>query len=177
MADYGTTLLTTRNNAGIAWNMHDIFYFTRDYDMQWGMWDYKDTGWKLRPWSHSFGLLVKHAPRGSVQVPINGTPPGTPSLSPYRAAAVKRPEGGWSIFLVNRSTSQVSLRVNLPRSSSHPFAVYKFDKNTYTQYPNTIAIPASSQIPATDQIYIALPAESFYVLAESAELLLINMTT
>jgi hypothetical protein len=167
MADYGTTLLTTRNNAGIAWNMHDIFYFTRDYDMQWGMWDYKDTDWKLRPWSHSFGLLVKHAPRGSAQAPINGIPPQAPSLSPYRAAAVVRPDGRWSIFLVNRTASPVSMRVNLPSSSSHPFTVYKFDKNTYAQYPDIIAIPASSQIPATDQIDLELPAESFYVLSES----------
>src|SRR5208283_634702 len=49
------------------------------------------------------GGLIKHAPRGSIQAAVNGTPPQTPPPSPYRCAAVKRPDGGWSIFLVNHT--------------------------------------------------------------------------
>src|SRR4030042_131051 len=83
MADYGTTLLTTRVNGGIAWCMHDMYYFDGGQFMQWGMWKYKDNGWAIRPWAQSFGLLTRFAPRGSLIAPVNGTPPQTPALTPY----------------------------------------------------------------------------------------------
>jgi len=121
MADYGTTLLTCRIQAGIAWCLHDVYYFDtsfgKEFDkwiMQLGMWQYHDKNWKLRPWAQSFGLLIKHAPRGSIQAPVNGTPPRTPALSPHRCAAVKRPDGGWSLFLVNRTNKDERFHLTLP---------------------------------------------------------------
>src|SRR3989344_5450659 len=166
MADYGTTLLITRINTGIAWTMHDVYYFDGGQFMEWGMWRYKNNNWSIRPWGQSFGLLIKHAPRGSIQAPINGTPTQTPALSQYHAAAVKRPDGKWSIFLVNRTTSSVTMTVNLPTAPQSNFDRYVFDRNTSAAFPNQLVLPPVGTVSNASQLILTVSGESFMVLAE-----------
>ena len=168
LADYGTTILTTRLQGASAWIMHDIWYYDQvDFLMDWGMWKYVDNGWALRPWSQSYGLLIKYAPRGSIQAPVNGVPPNFPQLSHYRCGAVKRPDGCWSIFLVNRENTSVSVNISLPEMIKYPFQKYLVDCNTFVNYPDTLFPPPVNRIPAKNNINIKLPPESFIVLVES----------
>ena len=175
MADYGTTLLTCRIQAGIAWTLHDEYYFDTAYGkefdkwlMQLGMWKYHDKNWELRPWAQSFGLLIKHAPRGSVQAAVNAAPPRTPALSPLRCAAVKRPDGGWSVFLVNRTDKDELFTLTLPEEAKHGYAKYVFDKWTSAKFPDRIAIPPAEQVDhLSKRISITLPGQTFVVLVET----------
>jgi hypothetical protein len=180
MADYGTTLLSSRLQGGSAWCVHDVYYFDGNQYMRWGMWKYVTDNWNLRPWSQTWPLLIKYAPRNSVQAPINGTPPDTPPISMYRCAAVKRPDGGWSIFLVNRTSSELNANIILPHISWNTFTYYRVDKNTFSSYPNTIYVPPVNTLPASDKITINIPAESFNVLVENTAgtpVININKTT
>jgi hypothetical protein len=166
MADYGTTLLTTRTDAGIAWTMHDVYYFDGGQYMGWGMWKYKDTAWAIRPWGQSYGLLVKHAPKGSTRMMINGVPPATPGLTTKRFAALQRPDGGWSLFFVNRDTTSTSMTITLPSTPTHDFAVYQFDRGTPARYPNVIALPAVGSSTIGKTASITVPGETFLVYSE-----------
>lgn len=175
MADYGTTLLTTRLQGAAAWTMHDIYYdqghdeFEDNSYMPWGMWDYKDGGWALRPWSQTWGLLIRFAPRGSIQAAVNGTPPQTPPNSPYRLGAVKRPDGGWSLFLVNRANAATNVRINLPgQAEVHRFATYRVERGTLGAHPNEVIPPAEGILTAGSTFTVSLPANSFTVLVEEA---------
>ncbi len=166
MADYGTTTLTTRVNAGIAWTMHDIYYFDGGQFMQWGMWKYLDNNWQVRPWGQSFGLLIKHAQAGSTRAQVNGTPPQTPALSQQRVAALQRPDGTWALFLVNRSAAAVDMQINLPTAPANGFDKYIFDRQTSTTYPNQLVLPPVGTVAGAKQFSITLPGETFVVLVE-----------
>lgn len=168
MSDYGTTLLTTRLQCGNAWNLHDVYFFEGGQYMQWGMWKYKEYNWALRPWAQTFALLIKFAPRGSTQAAINSTPPNTPALINYRCGAVKRPDNGWSIFLVNRKTVAASMDIILPTAPGHSFNKYQVTSSTFGSYPNTLVIPSSGTVSFSGTtLNISLPAESFVVLTEN----------
>jgi hypothetical protein len=175
MADYGTTLLACRVQAGIAWTLHDVYYndtsFGKEFET-WlvpaGMWKYHDKNWELRPWAQSFGLLIKHAPRGSMQAVVNGTPPQTPALSPYRCAAVKRPDGGWSVFLVNRTDKDEVFNVTLPEEPKRGYKKYVFDKQTTAQFPDKIVLPPAEQVGHLERkIKLTIPGQTFVVLVET----------
>lgn len=167
MADYGTTLLTTRVNAGIAWCMHDMYYFDGGQFMQWGMWKYKNNNWALRPWAQTFGLLMKYAPRGSLVASINSSPPQTPALTPYRAAVLKRPDGGYSVFLVNRTTVATQFNLQFTTTPTHPLSIYSVDSGTFTANPNLLLVPANGSVNPAASLSISLPANSFKVLVET----------
>jgi hypothetical protein len=175
MADYGTTLLNCRIQAGLAWTLHDEYYFDtvfgKEFDtwlMQLGMWKYCDKKWELRPWGQSFGLLIKHAPQGSLQAAVNGTPPKTPAPSPYRCAAVKRPDGGWSIFLVNHAAKDEVLNVTLPEEPKRGYKKYVFDKQTPAQFPDTLVLPPVEQVGHLEKnIRLTIPGQTFVVLVET----------
>jgi hypothetical protein len=169
MADYGTTLLTTRVNTGIAWEMFDLYYFDGGQFMQWGMWKYLDSNYAIRPWGQAFGLLMKHAPQGSTQAAVNGTPTQTPALSQQRVGAVKRPDNTWGLFLVNREASTVNLQISLPDTPTYNFAKYVFDQNTNATYANQIVIPSSGKVTSSKSFTISVPAQTFIVLSEQAD--------
>ena len=179
MADYGTTALNTTIQGVIAWHMFDIYYdFGRsEWDNNamidgWGLWKYKDQSWALRPWSQSWGLLVKFAPRGSLKAAVSypggtgPTPPNFPPTGPVRVAGVKRPDGGWSLFLVNQNASSTTIQVNLPDSSSHLMDRYSVDNTTLAAYPSQIIVPPAGTQTITHMAKITLPAKSFTVLVE-----------
>lgn len=172
MADYGTTLLTTRLQGALAWNLYDDYYDQGHTPQEnndlipWGMWQFKSGNWALRPWSQTWGLLVKFAPPGSHQAPVNGTPPITPPNSPYRVGALKRPDGGWNIFLVNRAQTAAALNLTLPELGPVTFDRYQVTSTTLTTYPNTLIIPPLGQLNFNQTLSLTLPANSFTVLVQ-----------
>jgi hypothetical protein len=166
MADYGTTLLATRIQAGIAWTAHDIYYFDGDQFMRWGMWQYRDKKWALRPWSQALGLLIRDGPRGSSRAPVSGTPPKTPALGPCRCAALVHPDGGWNLFLVNRGAGDVAAEVVLPGPPKADFAVYRFDQKTWEQNQERIDLSPVGTLPGAQRLNVTLPPRSLTVLVE-----------
>ena len=180
MADYGTTFLNTTIQGLIAWHMGDMYYdFGRsEWDENtmignWGLWKYKDQNWALRPWSQAWALLVKFAPRDSLKAAVGyptgwgPTPPNDLPSGSIRVAAVKRPDGGWSLFLVNRNGSSTTIQVTLPDSSSHQMDQYVVDSTTLSKYPDQIIVPPVGSQTITHMAKITLPANSFTVLVES----------
>jgi hypothetical protein len=165
MADYGTTLLTTRLQAAVAWTAHDV-YFDRTQFMRWGMWKYPTEGSALRPWAQTYALLVKYAPPGSWQAPINGTPPSSPPPSPYRAAAVRRPNGRWSIFLVNRSDRSGEFQIRFADPPRAALQYFRVDAGTFARTPDSLIVPALFDVESAPVLNVGVPGESFVVLVE-----------
>lgn len=186
MADYATTLLTSRVQGGIFWNMFDLYY-SLDQNIyqnppyyganffEWGLWKYKDNNWALRPSAQSWGLLTRFAPRDSIQAPVNGCPDCSglpnelPPISPYRVGALKRPDGGWSVFMVNEASSTQTFNLQFPARPVNSFSQYRYDSNTMSQYPNTVAIPPiATNVAVTSQnLSVSMPAKTFMVLVEN----------
>jgi len=168
MADYGVTLLNTDHITGIAWEAFDIYYFASSPGayMNWGMWTFADQGWSLRPWAQTWALLTKFAVPSSHPMPVNGTPPANPDISQQRLAAITRPDGGLTLFLINRESFDRSFQINLPHAPEHSFTQYLWDPQTFTNYPDQLIISPSATVPASQNLSVNVPAESFIVLVE-----------
>jgi hypothetical protein len=185
MADYATTLLSTQVQGGTFWNMFDVYYsldqniywdppWYGEYFFQWGLWKYKDNNWALRPAVHSWGMVTRFAQKNSIQAAVNGCPPcssypdNLPPVSPYRVGALKRPDGGWSVFMVNETKSGTTFTLQFPLLPGHSFSKYQYDRSTFSSYPTTVAIPpVQTNVPAAALMTIAMPSESFIVLVEN----------
>ncbi len=167
MADFGTTVLNTPTNGASAWIMQDVYYFENPRIFGSGMWHFADKGWALKPWAHAYALLIRFAPRGSIQAPVNSSPPKLPEPNPYRAGAVRRGDGGWSIFLVNRDKSAVRANVRLPKPPQGTFRRYQFSRNTSENFASELLLPPAETLPAKQDLRVTLPPESLIVLAES----------
>lgn len=168
MADYATTVLKTRLNGMIAWNLGDQLYFDWGQDMKWGMWAYKDEGWALRPWGQPWALVTKFAPRGSTKLNANGTPLSSPGIEQTRCAAVTRPGGGTSIFLINRTDAAESVRI-LSDEDLHPLDVYAVTPTTLEEHPDLLSLPASGSETGGTDFSVQVPSNSFVLLAETDE--------
>lgn len=180
IADYATTMISSPIQGGILWNMFDLYYSSDQniyfnppfYDanfFQWGLWKYKDSNWALRPPAHAWALVSKFAVPGSVQARINGYPSVTslPPISPYRVGALMRPDGGWNIFLINETKTGTTFNLQFPSTPVYNFSQYRFDRNTFLNYPNVIAIPPIGTMPASKNLSVSMPSESFTVLVEN----------
>ncbi len=184
MADYGTIALSTKVQGVSEWNMFDEYYDQEHSDTEshttipWGLWKYKDSNWSLRPWSHTWGLLVRFAPKGSIRAPVvypgqskatpnTDTDSGHPPTGSLRLAALKRPDGKWSIFIVNRNSSATTITIRLPDSSTHQFTKYLATSSKISNLQSQIIpSPESGLVTITSSVSISLDPSSFTVLVE-----------
>jgi hypothetical protein len=165
MADYATTVLKTRLNGVVAWNAYDLYYFDWGQFMRWGMWGYKTDNWALRPWAQAWALASKYAPNGSVKAIVNGTPPTHPGIEQTRCAAVIRPDGKWSVFLVNRMAEAKTFSVTFPVAVA-AMNRYQIDRSTWVAQSNALLVAPIGTVPVGSGFTLDMPAESFTVLAE-----------
>lgn len=89
-----------QGTAGLTiWCLHEVFYPNNWY-MNYGLFKFKDHGWRPRPVFYAWSLLMRHAPPGAPVRPVPGLPP--------TLAAV---QAGDTIFFVNLADTPVRLVV------------------------------------------------------------------
>ena len=162
LGDFAITALNAGASAALQWCLFDTYY--DDTTAQgWGLWQYKDKGWRPRPGFYAWSLVTRYSRADSrvVKVALE------PEAGQVRAAALVAPDGRLTVMLVNRLTRpmQVSLLPGLKR----PARLHMYQ---YTR--DAVASAGAQMIPAAGVVEVrpggkgevAMPAESFVVLAE-----------
>ncbi len=91
---------------GSVWCLQSMYYPGPNL-MDFGLWEFKDKGWQIRPVYYSYGLFTKHAHRGVIPVKIVVSPESY-DLS---AACVVDCDGHYTFYTVNLSDSALTLNL------------------------------------------------------------------
>ncbi|MBI1320721.1 MAG: hypothetical protein GC168_17490 [Candidatus Hydrogenedens sp.] len=109
-ATWTMRFVTEGLNAGVSgfsiWCLHEVFY-PFDARMGYGLWNFKNRDWSLRPVYHAWKSLLDHTKPGDPVFPARSSHPG-------RVEGVRVGEG---VFWVNDTAQPVALRI-LPREGS-----------------------------------------------------------
>ncbi len=124
--DYGllcaNSAIAAMNNGfvgGSVWCLQSMYYPGQNL-MDFGLWEFKDKGWRIRPVYYSYGLFTKFACQGVKPVKVNVTP-ASYDLS---SACVVDQEGHHTFYVVNLSDSALTL--NLKGLPDRNYDVYEY---------------------------------------------------
>jgi hypothetical protein len=95
-------------------------YYPGHHLMDFGLWEFKDKGWMIRPVYYSYGLFTKHALRGVKPVKVQITPESY-DLS---VACVVDGDGRHTLYAVNLADSALTL--NLTGLPGHQYDVFEY---------------------------------------------------
>ena len=127
--DYGllcanTAILGLNNGivGGSVWCLHSMYY--PGYNMMnYGVWEFKDNNWKIRPVFYGYGLFSKFARPGMQPLGVV-TKPLCYNLT---AGALKSKSGEYIFYAVNLSSKNTTLKISgLPDGK---YDVYEYSEN------------------------------------------------
>ncbi len=107
---------------GSVWCLHSMYYpgFNR---MNYGIWEFKDKDWKIRPVYYGYGLFSKFARAGMLPLKVNTKP----VFTDFSSGALKDKRGKYIFFIVNSSDKNVKAKITgLPKAN---FEVYEYSKS------------------------------------------------
>jgi len=127
---YGLLCAHTCNaalNAGIVggsiWNLQQMYYPGAPKPQTWGLWDFKNNGWQVRPIYYAYGLYSRFGKTGSQPLEVK-TSPNCYDLS---ASALSDNDGNRMLYLTNLSDSEVTCRIDgLPE---RVYTIYEYAEN------------------------------------------------
>lgn len=109
-------------SGGLVWCLADTYYDDAYY-MKYGLWQYKDNGWKPRPGFYAWSLLTRYSQPGSrILLPDYGP---TEAARPVPAVALLSPAGRMTILVVNRAGRELRLSIELP--AARPSGLKRFE--------------------------------------------------
>lgn len=142
MADYATQALNAGAWAVSAWMLDDNSH----PDFDWGMWEGKARGLKLKPWFYTWALLSRYFPPGSKIVK-------TASVSPevrIMAACCENPgfpeKSSWSICLVNRADKPATVRLQIPNGPTLNLFRYVYSQSSRKVDENGFPQPIEERV-------------------------------
>ena len=127
--DYGllcanTAVLALNNGiiGGSVWCLHSMYY--PGYNMmKYGVWEFKDSNWKIRPVFYGYGLFFKFARAGMLPLKVEITP----SCYDLTAGALKSKSGEYIFYAVNLLDKNAKLKISgLPKGC---YEIYKYTEN------------------------------------------------
>ncbi len=127
--DYGllcanTAILGLNNGiiGGSVWCLHSMYY--PGYNMmKYGIWEFKDKNWEIRPVFYGYGLFSKFARGGMLPLKVEVKP----ESYDLTAGALKSKTGKYIFYAVNLSDKNVELKISgLPRRK---YEIYEYAEN------------------------------------------------
>ena len=90
MGDFAIEVLNARASAALMWCLFDQYY-DATHCQRYGLWEFKDHGWRPRPAFYSWSMINRHTEKGSRVVAWRSLPQaesvrGAALLSPRRQA-------------------------------------------------------------------------------------------
>jgi len=107
---------------GSVWCLHAMYYpgFNR---MNYGIWEFKDKNWKIRPVYYGYGLFSKFARAGMLPLKVKNDP----VFTDFSSGALKDQSGKYIFYIVNSSDKNVKAKITgLPKAD---FEVYEYAKD------------------------------------------------
>jgi len=92
---------------GSVWCLHSMFYPGQNR-MDYGLWEFKDKGWEVRPFYYAYGLFTRFARAGlkPIRVMVD------PDAMDFRAGALTGKNGETLLFLDNLSRREVAVDIH-----------------------------------------------------------------
>ena len=98
------------NDMGLAgaslWCVHAMYY-SQDSYMEFGLWEFKDRAWAIRPIYYSCGLFTRLARSGMTPLKLELSA----ESAEFNAGAIKDTQGRVTLFLVNLAKSPVEVNL------------------------------------------------------------------
>lgn len=112
-------------NAGLAggsiWCVHAMYY-SQDSFMEFGLWEFKDRAWAIRPIYYSCGLFTRLARPGMMPLKLKHD---TESAE-FNAGALKDAQGRVTLFMVN--LAKVPIEVDLAGAPAGKYGRYEYSR-------------------------------------------------
>ncbi len=107
---------------GSVWCLHSMYY--PGYNMMnYGIWEFKDKDWKIRPVFYGYGLFSKFARPGMLPLKINTAP----VFTDFSSGVLKDKNGKYIFFAVNLSDKNIKAKITgLPKAN---FEIYEYAKD------------------------------------------------
>jgi len=128
---YGLLCAHTCNaslNAGIVggsiWNLQQMYYPGAPKPQTWGLWDFKDNGWQIRPIYYAYGLYSRFSETGSQPLEVKTTP----RCYDFSSSAVSDKDGNRMLYLTNLSDSEVVCKIN--GLAEMDYTIYEYSENS-----------------------------------------------
>lgn len=103
------------------WCLHSMFYVHHIADkMEYGLWEFKDQNWKIRPVYYSFGLFTTLYKAGMNPVAVTQEP----QSNQFASAALTDARGNKMIYLLNMSNNKVD--VSLRNVPGKTYQIYEY---------------------------------------------------
>ncbi len=106
--DYGLLCANTAISAlnkglagGSVWCLHSMYYPGQNR-MDYGLWEFKDKGWRIRPVYYGYGLFTRFARRDYLPLQVEIAP----KVAELSAGALARPDGKILLYLDNLSSKE-----------------------------------------------------------------------
>lgn len=162
-ARLSNAFMNAGSNGMLHWEYFDMYYYSGDRDeavMSLGLFQYVDKGWAVRPFYHSWGLIMKYTRPGSDVFPM------VSDSDDVCATAYRTENGEWSYVVVNSDRANArSIRIDNVNADELKMNVHLYSRSTVTESDKVIE--ASSRAYEKDgSVYIEIPAYSFVMLTE-----------
>ncbi|OGU56169.1 MAG: hypothetical protein A2V66_09550 [Ignavibacteria bacterium RBG_13_36_8] len=152
MADYAIQAARRGIHAVIAWMLDDNSH----PDFQWGLWNNKKEGMKLRPWFYTWSLLTHCFPKGSTIYRINSR-----SIDVRAMAAKISIIGKWSFCIVNLSDKSITAQIKIPDEEIQNFEHYIYSEASALRNEKGFPKPVDSlEINLNDGVDVECPGNS-----------------
>ncbi|MCC7491480.1 MAG: hypothetical protein IT204_03995 [Fimbriimonadaceae bacterium] len=119
--------------------------YSRSYLNKWGLFKRTaDGGFATRATYYGYGLLAKYCAGPAAAVRVETDDPW------LRAGALRRPDGAWTIVLLNRAARALPVAIKLPGvATAQPFRRFVYDPAAVPQHPFGDLQPPSGTVPLT----------------------------
>jgi len=92
---------------GSVWCVHSMYYPGKS-KMDFGIWEFKDKDWQIRPVYYGYGLFCKFARAGMKPLKVNVSP----NLYDVSAAVLKDDKGDKIVYLLNMSGNDIKVSIS-----------------------------------------------------------------
>jgi hypothetical protein len=117
IAQYGLHGLNAGAQAMLIWSLTDMYFPGEGGINPWGLWRYKDEGWRIRPVFYLYGLLTRFAGKGLAVQAVEGAAGGV-------QAAYLNGRPGATLIVANPGTSRDISLSGLPNGKT--FRRYRY---------------------------------------------------
>ncbi len=108
---------------GSVWCLHSMYYPGRMM-MDWGIWEYKNLDWKIRPVYYGYGLFTKYAKPGMNPLKVDVSP----EFYDFSAAALRDSNGKRIVYILN--FSDTALKADISGLNEGAFEVFEYSRDT-----------------------------------------------
>ena len=167
LADFAVTSVREGASAVLMWCLMDTYYQSEsrgsEPKQEYGLWRFRDEGWRVRPGFYSWSLINRYTKKGSKVLDVESQP----VAESIPATAFLSPEGEMTVMVVNRGNHDTTLSLNLGLKRETVMRAYCYSEQTVpTPRGSMIGTAPPVRYRPGQPLQLDLPTKSFVLLTE-----------